>query len=127
MYVILTTKPGQFRTEVGPDLTPVEAYDYVFYGRTRARFLIAEISGETRVRIVDETEPVTVNDVPSKFLEKFHENEGARRELQYRVQVTRLRRDPRPLHPPDLVVDVAKIVFDRSDRDALAASLTRLC
>ena len=83
MYVILTTKPGQFRTEVGPGLNPVEAYDYVFYGRTRARFLIAEISGETRVRIVDETEPVTVNDVPSKFLEKFHEIEGARRELQY--------------------------------------------
>jgi hypothetical protein len=83
MYVILTTKPGQFRTEVGPDLKPVEAYDYVFYGRTRARFLIAEISGETRVRIVDETEPVTINDVPSKFLEKFREIEGARRELQY--------------------------------------------
>ena len=81
MYVILTTKPGQFRTEVGPGLKPVEAYDYVFYGRTRARFLIAEISGETRVRIVDETEPVTVNDVPSKFLEKFETLERARREL----------------------------------------------
>jgi len=83
MYVILTTKPGQFRTEVGPGLNPVEAYDYVFYGRTRARFLIAEISGETRIRIVDETEPITVNNVPSKFLEKFREIEGARRELQF--------------------------------------------
>lgn len=83
MYVILTSKPGQFRTEVGADLRPVEAYDYMFYGRLRARFLIAELSGETRVRLIDETEPVTVNHVPSKFLEKFQTVEGARRQLQH--------------------------------------------
>jgi hypothetical protein len=83
MYVILSTKPGQFRTELTEGLTPIEAYDYVFYGRMRARFLIAEISAPTRIRIVDETEPITVNDVPSKFLEKFERIEGARRELQF--------------------------------------------
>ena len=83
MYVILTSKPGQFRTEIGASLRPVEAYDYVFYGRLRARFLIAELMAETRVRLIDETEPVTVNDVPSKFLEKFQSVERARRELQY--------------------------------------------
>lgn len=83
MYVILTSKPGQFRTEVGASLRPIEAYDYMFYGRLRARFLIVELSGETRVRLIDETEPITVNDVPSKFLEKFQTIESARRELQY--------------------------------------------
>lgn len=82
MHVILTSKPGQFRTEVGVNLRPVEAYDYVFCGRLLARFLIAELTGDTRVRLIDETEPVTVNDVPSKFLEKFQSVEGARRELQ---------------------------------------------
>lgn len=83
MYVILTTKTCQFRTELSAGLNPIEAYDYVFYGRVRARFLIAELSAPTRIRIIDETEPVTVNDVPSKFLEKFERIESARRELQY--------------------------------------------
>jgi len=83
MYVILTSKPGQFRTEVGAGLQPIEAYDYLFYGRLRAHFLIAELTAPTRVRVVDETEPVTVNQVPSKFLEKFQSVEAARRELQH--------------------------------------------
>lgn len=105
MYVILTSKPGQFRTEVGANLRPVEAYDYVYYGRLRARFLIAELTGETRVRLVDETEPVTVNDVPSKFLEKFQTIEGARKELQYLctfggTDVTLLARDAASFHQP---------------------------
>lgn len=105
MYVILTTKPGQFRTEVGARLRPVEAYDYVFYGRLRARFLIAEIDGETRVRLIDETEPVTVNDVPSKFLEKFETLERARRELQYLcafgdMDTTLVPRDAASFHQP---------------------------
>lgn len=82
MYVILTSKPGQFHTEPGPELHAIEAHDYVFYGRLRASFLIAKISGPTRLRLVDETEPVTVNQVPSKFLAKFDTLEAARRELQ---------------------------------------------
>jgi hypothetical protein len=44
MYVILTSKPGQFRTEVARGLRPLEAYDYLFYGQTRAHFVIAELS-----------------------------------------------------------------------------------
>lgn len=83
MYVILTSKPGQFRTEAGAQLRPIEAYDYLFYGRLRARFLIAELLGDSRIRVIDETEPVTVNDIPTKFLEKFQSVEGARRELQH--------------------------------------------
>ena len=35
MYVILTTKPGKFRTEIVDGLRPLEAYDYVFYGEKR--------------------------------------------------------------------------------------------
>ncbi len=83
MYVILTSKPGQFRTEIGPLLQPVEAYDYVFYGRVRAHFVIAGLGGPTKVRVVDETEPPSVNLVPSKFLEKFDDVAAARRELQH--------------------------------------------
>lgn len=83
MYVILTSKPGQFRTEAGEGLRPIEHYDYLFCGRLRARFVVAELQAPTRVRVVDETEPVTVNLVPSKFLESFETLADARRELDH--------------------------------------------
>ena len=43
MYVVLTTKPGEFRTEITAGLKAVESYDYIFYGRKRANFTIAEL------------------------------------------------------------------------------------
>jgi hypothetical protein len=85
MFLILTSKPGQFRTEAGDGLRPVESHDYVFCGRTLARFVIAELTGElsaTRVRVVDETGDPVVNRVPAKFLEKFETVADARRELE---------------------------------------------
>ena len=42
-YVIITSKPGQFRTEPGDGLLPIEAWDYHCDGRVRARFLVAEL------------------------------------------------------------------------------------
>lgn len=86
MYLILTSKPGQFRTEMGEGLVAVESYDYLFCGRVRARFVIAELTGElarTRVRVVDESGEPSINSVPAKFLEKFDTAEAARRELQH--------------------------------------------
>ena len=83
MYVILTSKPGQFRTEIGDGLRAVEAYDYLFYGRKRAHFVIAELTRDVKVTMVDETEPPTVNHVPSKLMEQFADLEAARRELQH--------------------------------------------
>ena len=85
-YVILTSKPGQFRTEVTEGLEPLEAYDYLCFGRKRAGFVIARLSGPTRIRIVDETPPPVVNYVPSKFLAKFESIEHARSELQELAQ-----------------------------------------
>ncbi len=81
-YVILTSKPGQFRTEVTDGLEPLEAYDYLCCGRARARFVIARLAMPVRVRIVDETPPPVVNHVPSKFLAKFDTLERARRSLE---------------------------------------------
>lgn len=82
VYVILTSKPGQFHTELNDALQPVEAYDYVFYGRKRARYVIATLSGDTKIRIVEESASPTVNLVPSKFLPHFDTLELARAELQ---------------------------------------------
>jgi len=86
MYLILTSKPGQFRTEMGEGLAVAESYDYLFCGRIKARFVIAELTGElarTRVRVVDESGEPSVNSVPAKFLEKFDSVEAALRELQH--------------------------------------------
>ena len=85
-YVILTSKPGQFRTEVTEGLEALEAYDYFCFGRKRAGFVIARLAAPTRIKIVDETPPPVVNLVPSKFLQKFESVEGARRELQALAQ-----------------------------------------
>lgn len=83
MYVILTSKPGIFRTELVDGLLAVETYDYLFCGRKRAEFVIAELSGDVRLRVIDEAEPPVVNDVPSKFLEKFATVERALAELKH--------------------------------------------
>lgn len=83
MFVILTSKPGQFRTETTPGLRPVEAYDYVFHGRLRARFVIAELTRPMKVTVVDEVFPPVTNLVPSKFLPSFESVEAARHELSH--------------------------------------------
>jgi hypothetical protein len=83
MYVILTSKPGRFRTELVEGLRPVETYDYLFCGRKRAEFIIAELEGDVRLRVIDEAEPPVVNEVPSKFLEKFDTVADALRELRH--------------------------------------------
>ncbi|KAB2872675.1 MAG: ferredoxin [Bauldia sp.] len=82
MYVLLTTKPGEFKTEVTEGLRPVESYDYFFYGRKRASFTIAELADPIRIRIVEDEPPQIVNNVPSKLFEKFETIEDARHQLQ---------------------------------------------
>ena len=81
-YVILGSKPGQYRSEPGEGMEPVERWDYLFYGRKRASFLIARLPAEGRVRVIDEAEVETVNLVPTKFLEKFDSLDAARASLQ---------------------------------------------
>ena len=82
MYVILTNKPGFYRTELCDGLESIEFYDYLFCGRKRAHYVIALLVKPLRVKIVDETGPEIVNFVPSKFLEKFETLELARAQLQ---------------------------------------------
>lgn len=84
MYVILTSKPGQFRTEAVPGVQPLETWEYLFYGRPKAIFVIAELvetEKTVKVRVIDETSDggdagdtgaaSAVNHVPTKFLERF--------------------------------------------------------
>lgn len=82
MYVVLTTRPGEFRTEITDGLQAVESYDYIFYGRKRASFTIAELTDEVRVKIVEDEPPQIVNRVPVKLFEKFDSLDDARAELK---------------------------------------------
>lgn len=82
MFVILTSRPGQYRTEAGDGLRVCETYDYTFSGQTKARFVIAELLRAIKVRVVDETPPERVNDIPSKFLPNFASLDAARAELR---------------------------------------------
>lgn len=83
MYVILTSKPGQFRTEITDGLRPAAAYDYLFYGQKKAHFVIAElVRDDTRIRVIEEGSGI-INDVPCKFLEKFDSRAGAFKELEH--------------------------------------------
>ena len=83
MYVILTSKPGHFSTKVVQGLKPLEAYEYLFYGQTKAHFVIAELlEDSTRIRVVEDDTAI-VNDVPSKFLQKFETTEQALKELRH--------------------------------------------
>ncbi|KJK21254.1 ferredoxin [Burkholderiaceae bacterium 16] len=89
MYVILSSKPGQFRTELVEGLVAVEAYDYLFYGRKTAHFVIAEMAYPVKVKVIEESsqdaasrQAPAINYVPSKFLDKFDTLQEARDELK---------------------------------------------
>lgn len=86
MYLILTSKPGQFRTELVEGLRHVESCDYFFFGRCKARFVIAELMSDCRVAVIDETPPEVVNHVPVKFFETFETVERARAALRQLVR-----------------------------------------
>lgn len=82
MFVLLTSRPGQFRTEPADGMAAVEAYDYLFYGKLTARFVIAELAADTKVRVLEETPPGIVNLVSTKFLDKYATLEAARAALR---------------------------------------------
>ena len=86
MYIILTSKPGQFRTELVDGLRRVESCDYLFFGRRKAQFVIAEVLSACRVAVIDEAPPEVVNHVPIKFFEKFESVEAAREALRQLVR-----------------------------------------
>jgi hypothetical protein len=85
MFVILTTKPGQYRTEAGAAFRPVESYDYLMFGRCLAHFVIAEQLGDEKVSVIDEVFPPVTNRVPAKFFVKYPTVERARAELEHLV------------------------------------------
>jgi hypothetical protein len=84
-FVILSSKPGVYRTDANDDLRVLETWDYRFCGQVKTSFTIAELVRASKVRVTDETPPERVTLVPSKFLPSFHSVEAARTELRVLV------------------------------------------
>lgn len=82
MYVVLTSKPGVYRTEPGVGTTLLKAYEYKFYGKTKAVFSIARIDEGARVTIIEEGEGGTVNNISTRQMEKFGSEQEAFNELE---------------------------------------------
>lgn len=86
MYIILTSKLNEYDARPGQGIAPVEAYEYYFYGKKKADFTIAEVTGDGgRVSIVETGEGGMTNSVPLKFFERFDTVEAARAELEQLV------------------------------------------
>ncbi|MFT4067367.1 hypothetical protein [Paraburkholderia sp.] len=81
-YVILTSSPGQYRTEATEGVVPLDAYDYLYGGRHIATFVIAMLTTPTKIRVIDEVTPDAINLIPSKFFEKFGTPDAAFQALQ---------------------------------------------
>ena len=81
MYILLTSKEGQYRTELRDGLVATEIYDYVFHGKPRLRVVIAQLSEPVKIPVVDEEPPGVTNLVPSKFFPRFDDLDSARRAL----------------------------------------------
>ncbi|CAM5182754.1 hypothetical protein CDEF62S_05850 [Castellaniella defragrans] len=86
MYVILTSKPGLYRSALQTGGAVVEAYRYLFYGRCKAIFQLARLDSEGEVRIVEDEPPHVSNVVSTKFLDHFETLGQARAELNHLVR-----------------------------------------
>jgi hypothetical protein len=82
MFIILASKPGQYRTEPAPGMKIVDSYDYLFYKKLKATYLIAESGIDVKVNVVEEYDDGIVNVIPAKFLPHFTTLEAARVELR---------------------------------------------
>ncbi|HEY1609667.1 MAG TPA: hypothetical protein VGG24_10390 [Paraburkholderia sp.] len=81
-YVILTSKPGQYRTEFAGELEAEQTWIYTYCGRHVATFVIAALRGDARIRVIDEADPAAVSDMPARLLEKFASRDAAFGALQ---------------------------------------------
>jgi hypothetical protein len=81
-YIIVTSKPGKFHSELIGTSIQVETYEYYFHSELKAKFSIHQIEEEVQIKITDETLPVAINIISSKFLPRFDHIKMAQKELK---------------------------------------------
>jgi hypothetical protein len=84
MFVLITSKMGEYRAEPESGLTPVKHYDYYFYNKRKAEICIARVDSDSaRVRITEAGDRGARNSIPIKFFESFDSLHNAEKELQH--------------------------------------------
>lgn len=96
MYIVLTSKPGEYRSEPGEGVKVVASYDYFFYGSKKAQFAIAQITEPARVLIIEEGPSGTINNITTRQMEKFSTQEQAYQELQGLTRFGSIQAELRP-------------------------------
>lgn len=81
MIVLVTNKPGVYRTELTPDMRTESAFEYMFYGECKAIFKIVETQGDGHVHIVEEQEPHYRSSIPVKLLPAYDDISAAERDI----------------------------------------------
>ena len=83
MYIIITSKPGEFEAQPGDGLEKIESWRYRFGSQTRAIYSICRVlDDKARVLIVDAEDARGVNRVPCKFFGDFADIESARADIR---------------------------------------------
>lgn len=88
-FVILSSKPGRYRTCAPAGSEVVEHWEYRFCGRAQASHMIVRLDGArlaaTRIRIVDIQGPPVSSEVPIKLVALYRTPAAARAVLQQLV------------------------------------------
>jgi len=87
MYIILTSKIGKFHSEIIGSSSEIETYHYYFHSELKAKFNIHLIDQDVKIKITDETVPITVNLISTKFLTHYDNIEKARLEIKSLVPI----------------------------------------
>jgi hypothetical protein len=91
MFVLITSKMGEYQAEPESGLTPVKHYDYYFYNKKKAEICIARVDSDSaRVRITEVGDRGARNSIPIKFFESFDSLQHAEKELQHLASSTTL-------------------------------------
>jgi hypothetical protein len=91
MYIILTTKPGLYRSEATEGMRPIESHAYYYGDRHVATYIITELERTSSyVRIVETTPGGTINLVPTKFFDHFPTSADALDSLRELVAASNL-------------------------------------
>jgi hypothetical protein len=86
MFIILTSKVGEFDAKPESGLTIVKSFEYLFYQKRKAMFNIAKVdSSNARVSVIELDEKGSKNSIPIKFFENYETVEAAEKELAHLI------------------------------------------
>lgn len=81
MIVLVTDKPGVYKTELPANIHVECAFQYVFYGECKAIFKILRTTGDGHVAIVEDEAPHYRSSIPMTLLPTYDDISLAKRDI----------------------------------------------